>query len=251
MKIQVCMGHHCLLAIIFVLQWNLVLPQVDSKDLHLTFEEKTTLDTFKQQVIHLLPEEFMKSDFYLIRWLRARNWDISDAKTMLFDTLKWRKENKIHSILQENWSDLEQDFPANFESSDKMFRPICTMEMGEWDFRLAVLTGKSQRLNRYLAYIIERYVSDVFKAQAAGRNVTRALVLVDAEGFSLRKHACPLCIPILIRWTVTMEMYYPQFTNEIIIINAPTTVSIPHSPQCYQTFHDSGYKRRIESIWYG
>ncbi|ODM91709.1 SEC14-like protein 4 [Orchesella cincta] len=226
MNLQVYMGH-CLWAIIFVLNWNLVMPQVDSKDLHLTFEEKTTLDKFKQQVINVLPEEFMKSDFYLIRWLRARNWDIPAAKTMLFDNLKWRKENKIKSILQEDWSDLEQDFPASFSTTDKMSRPIITMEMGDWDFRAAVLTGKAQRLNRYLIYTIERYVNSVFEAQAAGRNVTRVLVLVDLEGFSLRKHACPLCIPILIRWTATMESYYPQFTNEIIVINAPTTITVP------------------------
>ncbi|CAL8079977.1 unnamed protein product [Orchesella dallaii] len=103
------------------------------------------------------------------------------------------------------------------------------MEFGDWDFRAAVLTGKSRRLDRYLTQLIERYVQSVFKSQAAGKNVTRALVLLDADGFSIRKHACPLCMPILLRWTLTMESYYPQFTQEIISINAPPIVSIPLS----------------------
>ncbi|ODM88856.1 Protein real-time [Orchesella cincta] len=214
-----CLNHFLRAAIFFALCWNLASPQSDSKDLHLTFQEKTALDKFKAEVINLLPEEYMKSDFYLIRWLRARNLDIPPAKAMLLESIKWRKDNNVKSILQENWSDMEQDFPATFNTIDKLNHPIVTMELGDWDFRAAVLVGKSHRLNRYLMYINERYMRSVFDAQAAGKNVTRVLVLVDSEGANLRKQACPLCIPNLIRWVSSMESYYPQFVQEIILIN--------------------------------
>ncbi|ODM88857.1 SEC14-like protein 4 [Orchesella cincta] len=226
MEVQVCMRHY-LWGILISLHWNLVFSQADSRDLLLTLKEKNALDTFKEQVSPLLEEEFMKSDFYLVRWLRVKNWDIPSAKTMLLDNVKWRKDNKINSILQENWSDVEQDFPASFHNSDKIGRPILTMNFGEWDFRAVVLAGKSRRLDRYLTYTTEKYVNNVFKAQAAGKNVTRALILIDMDGFSIQRTACPLCIPIFIRWTSTMESYYPQFTNEIVMINAPSAISIP------------------------
>jgi len=159
--------------------------------------------------------------------MASGNLDISAAKTMLLDAVKWRKNNNINEILKEDWSDLEQDFPASFDTQDKMNRPIATMEFSDWDFRSAVLTGKSQRLNRYLTYIIERMVQNVFKAQEDGKSVTRALVLLDLDGFSIRRNACPACMPVLIRWAITMESYYPQFTQEIIFINAPSIVQVP------------------------
>ncbi|CAL8079980.1 unnamed protein product [Orchesella dallaii] len=213
--------------IIFVLHWNLITPQSDSKDLLLTVEEKATLDEFKSQVIPILPEDYMKSDFYLVRWLRARAFDIPAAKTMLLDTMKWRKANRIKSIMKENWSDMAIDFPVTFGSFDKVGRPVVTLEMGDWDFQAAVVTGKAQILNRYLTYIIERYVQSVFKAQAAGKNVTRVVTLVDVEGFNLRKHSCPQCISIMVRWTATTESYYPQFVKDTVIINAPTLIQVP------------------------
>lgn len=38
---------------------------------------------FKEKVEDRLPEAYMKTDFYLIRWLRVKEYDISEAERML------------------------------------------------------------------------------------------------------------------------------------------------------------------------
>lgn len=43
---------------------------------------------FKERVIKRLPESYMKTDFYLIRWLRARNYNLQSAQDMLFEVNK-------------------------------------------------------------------------------------------------------------------------------------------------------------------
>jgi hypothetical protein len=82
----------------------------------------------------------MKEDIYLVRWLRgskfstkhiffnkcciilyitqyfpcfqkspARNFDVEQARLMLLKNLKWREENRMDTILQEDFSDLESE----------------------------------------------------------------------------------------------------------------------------------------------
>ncbi len=50
-----------------------------------------------------LDKDYQKSDIYLIRWLRAKNFNIRAAEEMLVSDLKWRKNEKMDNIDQEDW----------------------------------------------------------------------------------------------------------------------------------------------------
>jgi hypothetical protein len=50
-----------------------------------------------------LDKDYQKSDIYLIRWLRAKNFNIRAAEEMLIADLKWRKNEKMDNIDQEDW----------------------------------------------------------------------------------------------------------------------------------------------------
>lgn len=65
----------------------------------------------------------MKYDIYLIRWLRARNYDVASAEEMLRTHINWRKERKIDGILEENWDDIKQDYHATIDTHDREGRP--------------------------------------------------------------------------------------------------------------------------------
>jgi len=42
------------------------------KDLTYSSSEQTALEQFKERVLHRLPDNYMRTDFYLIRWLRVK-----------------------------------------------------------------------------------------------------------------------------------------------------------------------------------
>lgn len=62
-------------------------------------------------------------DIYLVRWLRAVNWNIMEAGVLLLENLRWRKDNKMDTILEEDWSKFEEKFPYFVEGCDKEGRP--------------------------------------------------------------------------------------------------------------------------------
>lgn len=61
------------------------------EDLTLSTEEMHVLAKFKTKVVPILPKSYMKTDVYLIRWIRARNLNIHLAEQMLRSNLRWRR----------------------------------------------------------------------------------------------------------------------------------------------------------------
>jgi hypothetical protein len=65
-------------------------------DLSITYNQKVALDKFKELVGPRLPHDYMSEDIYLIRWLRAKNFDIPAAEKMLKTVLIYNQN--INSI---------------------------------------------------------------------------------------------------------------------------------------------------------
>lgn len=105
-------------------------------------------------------------------------------------------------------------------------RPVATLDMGEWDLRSAVLQGKLPRVLRYMDWFQEKILHQILEAQKSGKPVTRAVVLVDVEGFNLMQHLCSSCLSVFIRMTVGMESHFPLFWEEILVVNGMKVINL-------------------------
>ncbi|ODM92324.1 SEC14-like protein 2 [Orchesella cincta] len=139
----------------------------------------------------------------------AKNFNLESAEAMLRENLRWRKENKIDSIQSENWDDMIPDFPVSMDTYDKIGQP-----------------RKGQRHRRFCTSIVENITGQVFERQQKGMQIVQVVALLNADGFNVVQHACPVCIPGWIQFMQTIESYYPEWIDEFIIINAPATVQI-------------------------
>ncbi|ODM88854.1 SEC14-like protein 2 [Orchesella cincta] len=219
-------GSKWVILLVFLSILNAVSATVAEKDMQLTANEKEALSQFKEKVDRFLNLDFMKTDFYLVRWLRAKNLNVPQAETMLLQHLRWRHVNNIDTILKEDWSDMETDYPYTMDTINLELMPIGTVDIYEWDIRRAVLQGKTHRLLRYLYRLLEEITGNIFEAQAKGQNVTRFVILGNADGFNVVQHACPLCLPSWVQFVRTFEAQYPGFLDEIIVVEATSTVNV-------------------------
>ncbi|CAA3009692.1 patellin-4 [Olea europaea subsp. europaea] len=75
--------------------------------------------------IQLLPSKGDKgTDILLLKFLTAREFKVNDAFEMLKNTLKWRKENKIDSIMEEDFGN-EYDTMAYTRGLDREGHMVC------------------------------------------------------------------------------------------------------------------------------
>lgn len=103
---------------------------------------------------------------------------------------------------------------------------VGVIDIYDWDIRTGALRGKSQRLLRYMDYLLESITTQVFERQAKGMNVTQWKVLGNADGFNLIEHGCPICLPLWIQFVQSLEANYPGWLDEFIVIDAPTTINV-------------------------
>jgi len=192
-----------------------------NKDLILTKSQKQKYDQFKAAVINKLPNEYYKRDVNIVRWLKAKNFDVKKATEMVNQHLKWRKEYKMDTIHNEDFSEFDLNNPIYTDGLDKEGRPMMVFSFGEWDLRGIAISGKLPKLIRYLIKKRDECVQKVAKLQAEGKNVTQWDFVMNLAGFTTPTHLCTSCFPIYTEFTFVYESNYPLSLDKIILINTP------------------------------
>jgi len=191
------------------------------EELTLTQSEKLRLDKFRSKVEDRLPHEYMKGDLYLVRWLRATKFNLEAAEEMLLQNLEWRKENNMDDILNEDFSDFQGEYRYSIEGCDKEGRPVVSVFLGDWDLRKIVLSGQSERLRRYIDYLIEEVNVLIRKTQEKEILLTQFSLVIDLNNYNLVQHGCPLCIPIELYFVETMQQHFTGTLHKLTVINIP------------------------------
>lgn len=107
--------------------------------------------------VPLLPSKGNQgTDIVLMKFLKAKNYKVSDAFSMLSKMMKWRRDFKVDGILDEKLCpELENTWRIN--GTDKEGRPLCYLTFG--DFRNKELKKKLLRadgkLEEYLRWRIQ------------------------------------------------------------------------------------------------
>ncbi|ODM99496.1 SEC14-like protein 2 [Orchesella cincta] len=166
---------------------------------------------------------YMNEDLFLIRWLRAKNLDARQAERMLNEHFKWRKENKIDQINDEDWTEFERETPWYLDGVNKAGFPVAELPFGDWNVRRVALSGKLPKLLRYCFKLFENVEERIRNLRAQGKNVTQWGFIGDIDGFTIQTQACPICTPFYAGYISTLETNYPGAMDKVFAVNTPSS----------------------------
>lgn len=120
--------------------------------------------------------------------------------------------------MDEDWSDMEEDFPYNI-FFDKKGQPVAYVRAGDWKVRAGIVQGRRQRLMRYTYRLTLLCAQLLIKRSRTYPNVTQVVILMNMDGFSVAHHGCSMCIPSYFNILDSYERFFPGVANEVIVVN--------------------------------
>ncbi|KZV87548.1 putative SEC14-phosphatidylinositol/phosphatidylcholine transfer protein [Exidia glandulosa HHB12029] len=198
---------------------------------NLTPEQQKTLDEFRTELQnegHFVADRH--DDPTLLRFLRARKFDIAAAKTMFIACETWRKDFGVDELRKNGYEfpeklEVDKYYPQYYHKMDKDGRPIYIERLGPLDVNALYKLTTQERLLKRLVWEYEKFLVDRLPACSAaiGHPVETSCTILDLKGVGMGQF-----------WKVKDyiaqasnigQNYYPECMGKFYIINAPMLFS--------------------------
>ncbi|KAK7111754.1 SEC14-like protein 1 isoform X2 [Littorina saxatilis] len=189
---------------------------------HLTPVEESCLVQLRQWLSHTHKGKIPK-DAHILRFLRAREFNIEKAREMLVHSLAWRKLHNIDHLLEsyKTPETMEKYYPGGWHYFDREGRPLYILRLGQMDVKgLMRSVGEEAILKHVLAKNEEGLMLAAEATNKRGYPVSACTCIVDLDGLSMR-HLWRPGIRALLRIIETVEANYPETMGRLLIVRAP------------------------------
>nr|XP_022342462.1 SEC14-like protein 2 isoform X1 [Crassostrea virginica] len=195
----------------------------------LSKEQDECLQKFKERLKDVLKP--CHDDFYLLRWLRARNFDLNKSESMLRNHFSWRVREEVDNI--KDWTCpevIQKYFTGGLCGLDVDGCPIWIDPFGQIDLRGMLKSAKKADVIKAKVQLLEDLHNQIFleRSKQEGKRVDSIIILYDLAKLGM-KHLYKPGVDAYCEMITMFEDHYPETLKYAIVINAPRFFPIAYN----------------------
>ncbi|KAL1435891.1 hypothetical protein MTO96_010661 [Rhipicephalus appendiculatus] len=180
--------------------------------------QRTVLEQFREAVADVRRPEH--TDANLLRWLRAREFDLDRAEQMYRQHLQWRQQN--HAVI---FGGKGKGYSMQCEGTlrCKKGHPVWLINIGSVDIKGFLQVLPQADIYRHCMYLLE--LQEKIKketSQKLGREIESQYVIMDYDGFSVRQLYSWQVLNLLTDLLKMYEANFPESLEKAFVINVPS-----------------------------
>ncbi|KAL2470666.1 Phosphatidylinositol/phosphatidylcholine transfer protein SFH9 [Abeliophyllum distichum] len=189
-------------------------------------EEENAVNAFRQVLLDrdLLPARH--DDYHtMLRFLKARKFDLDKTVHMWVEMLNWRKENGVDSIIQDyvydEFEEVQRYYPHGYHGVDKGGRPVYIERLGKIEPSKLMSVTTVERFLKYHIQGFEKTFEEKFPACSivAKRHIDSTTSILDVHGLNWMSFG-KVAHDLVMRMQRIDGNNYPETLNHMYIVNA-------------------------------
>ncbi|XP_071323028.1 SEC14-like protein 2 [Trachinotus anak] len=181
------------------------------------------LTEFRGRIQDILPDLPAQHDHYLLRWLRARSFNVQKAEAMIRKHVEFRKQMRVDSIISD-WKPpevIEKYVSGGMCGYDREGSPIWYDVIGPLDPKGLLLSATKQDFLKTKIRHTEMLRRECQRqSEKLGKNIESITLIYDCEGLGL-KHVWKPAIEAYGEILTMFEENYPEGLKRVFLIKAP------------------------------
>ena len=163
-------------------------------------------------------------DLFLLRFLRARKFDLEKTMEMFKKFLQWRIDMHVDEIREtyelDNLIEVKRLYPHGYHRTDKLGRPVYIELYDKTDVNELFKITTEDKMVKYYIKQYERQMKYIFPACSAvvQKPVEQSCTILDANGIGIFSLAGPIKGFVKLASDIGQD-YYPEMLGKMTIIN--------------------------------
>ncbi|XP_075425022.1 SEC14-like protein 2 isoform X2 [Ascaphus truei] len=188
---------------------------------------------FRENVKDLIPRlpAYLQDDYFLLRWLRARCFNLQKSESMLRKHVEFRKHMDADNVL-EKWQPpevVQKYLSGGMCGHDRENCPIWYDVIGPMDPKGLLFSASKQDLMKTKMRDCELlHQESRAQSEKLGKKVEEVVMIYDVEGLGL-KHLWKPAVELYGEVLTMFEDNYPEALKRLFVIKAPKLFPVAYN----------------------